>query len=207
MSSRRPTQLFLLSLFSLLAFSSLVLAQTPPSISGSMTASDVSSRPDLGSWEYTLNVSWDTGSGRRLAYFDIFLDDIARGCSNEALQSGVVPGDTVGLATYKDINTIYFHSEFMFQGDPVIPSSGQVLKIAPFLNQIALPGQTGSGEFKIFSNFGPTGFEYPGLFLVDETGACVSVGNIMGFFPGLTCDPVANEKRSWSDIKSLYQSQ
>jgi len=204
MSPLRPTQLFLLLVCSLLVLSIPAFAQTQANIAGDVSVSNNSSRPDLGAWEYTLTLSWDTGSGRNMSHFDIMLDEVARACSNTEIQTGFVPGDTVGLAPLDIKCDVYFQPEFMFQGDPMVSTPGQMMKIAPFPNQNEVPGPSGSGVFKIFSDFGPTGFEYPGLFLVDAAGDHVCSGMIMGFFPALTCDPVHAEKRNWDYVKALY---
>ncbi len=82
MSQMRSLQLFFLLFLSLMICSIPTLAQTPASITGVITATDDSSRPELGVWEYTLNINWDTGSDRGLGQFDLLLDEIARSCSN-----------------------------------------------------------------------------------------------------------------------------
>jgi len=204
MSPMRSNHLSLLLILSFLLLSVPALAQTQAFIHGTITASQTPGQPNLGAWKYTIEMSWCTGTNLGMDHFDIMLDEIARGCSNEEIQMGVIPGDTVGLAPFDVRDAVYFQPEFMFQGDPLVPTLGQMLKIAPFPNQNLVPGPSGTGVFHFYSDSPPTEFEYPGLFLVDSAREFVCGGSIMGVFPGLVCDPVPTEKQNWGYIKALY---
>lgn len=190
----------------------LVLAVSPQAFGqctllGNVEASPKSSQPDLGSWEYTLTIDWDTGTGYFLHHFDIFLEEGFRGCSCSQLRTGAAPDDTVGFSEEAPDRgcRVYYYPEYMCSGDPTVPIDGIMLKFEPFLGQPHAPGSSGQGVFKFFSDFSPVTLNAPNLILTDTGGTgYYCLGMIAGVFPGLPCDPLEPEGVSWGYLKALY---
>jgi hypothetical protein len=173
------------------------------SIQGDITAS-ISSRPCLGDYEYTLTMDWNTETITGLQYFEMFMDALGRRCLCSELQAGVVPGDTVGFSmTYDDRAIVYYESEFLCDGDPLVTDMAILLRFAPLPSPIA-PGSFGEGHFTFYSDFPPAEIEYSSLYLVDSSNTFLCEGNLRGVFPSLPCDPLPAETDTWGGLKSRY---
>jgi len=177
-------------------------------LSGQLVASPESSQPDLGSWEYTLTVQWDTGSELGLLSLSLYLDELSRGCTCGELQMAVVPSDTVGFSTGIPARCpVYYDSTFDCFGDPILPVTGQMFRMTPFVGQYCEPDSIGEGIFTFFSFYAPVEVESSqNLFLVNEWEEFAGAGTVTGAFPGLPCDPLHEEQTSWGCLKSRYSN-
>jgi hypothetical protein len=191
----------------LLALALPCAAVCESSIGGTITATDLSSRPDLGAWEYILEMSWNTGSDRNLLHFSLFLDDLARGCSCSQLQTAVTPGDTVGysLPGGRIVCEVYYYATFECAGDPALPVLGQLLRFHPYIDPACETTGMGYGTFSFFSDEPPVPISSSNLYLVDDWEEFVAEGAVSGVFPALACDPARPDRVTWGGLKSIYR--
>jgi len=90
-------------------------------------------------------------------------------------------------------------------GDPSIPIEGILFKWEPLLmDPNCEPGPTGTGQFVFYSDFGPVAVDDSLPLVAEKNSGEACEGSIDGVFPGLPCNPVGTEARSWTEVKGLY---
>jgi hypothetical protein len=205
MSRSAYAGLTLLITCSLLVFIVPATVRAQGSISGHIEATDDSSRPDLGAWEYILTMDWNTGSELGLLQFSLYLDDLSRGCSCGQLQSAVTPGDTSGFSLSGKVDCpVYYYCTFDCEGDPDLPVLGKMLTFHPYGDPICQAGSIGTGTFRFYSDFPPVPISASDLYLKDAYESFVGMGAVLGVFPALACDPAGEQPVSWGGLKSIY---
>jgi len=186
------------------------LAVTPAADAGCLITGVCSSAPNtthpgMGAWQYTLTVTWDTGTKYALSHIDLILtpQNSACGCQelSEQLQFPTPAGTSTGIPSPC---TSTFDWILGCNGDPSIHLTDLVMKLEPRTGTNCSPGTAGLGTFTFFSDYVPVAVGEHNLFLVDKFGQLVCYGTLDGVFPGLPCDPTANEQSTWGSIKSIY---
>ncbi len=175
-------------------------------ISGVCSAARNTSQPDMGTWKYTLAVTWDTATRYALSHFDILLSPQNAACGCQDLAASLQVPSPAGTSNGNPAGcTVTFDWVFGCNGDPSIHLTDLLLKLEPRQSDTCAPGTTGQGTFTFYSNYPPAAIDEPNLALVDKFGQLVCYGTLTGVFPGLPCDPTATEPSTWGTVKSLYQ--
>jgi hypothetical protein len=189
-----------------LLLAGVAVAQDECVITGTVTAELNIDGPDLGAWCYTLELVWDTGSDYALSHFDFLLDNPDGNCSCDDFADALAWEDPAGSSNGEpDDCTVDYALYLECEGDPSIPDvEGILLKFEPYEDDECEPGPTGTGIFVFYSDLEPAPIAEDNLFLIDKFAGFACSGEVTGVFPGLACDPVASEHRTWTGVKSLY---
>ena len=160
---------------------------------------------ELGSWKYTLYVTWDTGTNYGLSHLDLIVDDGTHcTCSaiGDAINWDTPPGYFVGE---EGLCQMGLDTELNCQGDPSIDVWSPLFKFEPNEGPDCHAGPVGEMTIVFYSNFSPAPIADPNLFLVDKYSQYSEFGMVTGVFPGLPCDPIANTAYPWAGLKAIYR--
>ena len=101
--------------------------------------------------------------------------------------------------------TVFYDAFLECDGDPSIEGiEGFLLKFEPIEDEGCEPGEMGMGTFVFYSDFPPAPIDEDYVSLVDKHGQLYCTGTLTGDFPGIPCNPVANEGATWTQVKGLY---
>ncbi len=175
------------------------------SLTGNITAA-LTTDPLLPPWEYTLTVTWDTGSVYGLSHIDLIIDPLATSCLCPDLDEYLFPVTPAGTALGEGGCTAQFGTELDCSGDPSIPGvDGTLLKFEPVEGEICELDVTGTATLVFYSSYGPYPIDAEALALVDKFAGNYCFGMVTGVFPTLACDSIPDEKDSWGNIKGQYR--
>lgn len=175
------------------------------SISGTITAEHISD-PGLPPWQYTLVLTWDTGSPYALSHANLLMDIPGGTCTCQNFYDALYFLDPIGTSDGDPSCTVDYRGYIECNGDPSIPGvDGILLKFEPIEGQECEPGNTGTGTFVFYSNLGPAPVDEDLLSLVDKFGQNHCFGYLAGDFPSMPCDPVDNEAKSWGTVKGFFR--
>lgn len=161
--------------------------------------------PGLGTWKYTVILSWDTGTQYGLSHFNIWLDEEGFNCGCAEIASSLNLVNPAGLATGEGgACSVPFDSYLECGGDPSLGINGILIKFEPD-EDTCEAGASGEGSFVFYSNYSPAPVALPNSFVVDKHGQLSCYGSVTGVFPGLACNPVGTLVGSWGSIKSIYR--
>ena len=201
---------FLIASVLLLATGGSALAQC--SIGGALTAAE-NTDPTLPAWEYTLAVTWDTGSMLGLSHFNLLVDLTGGTCDCQEVMDSIVlvspagtsDGVTSGIGG-GDPCTLDYEPSWWCDGDPSIPDvEGIILKFEPDESLGCEPDVTGYVEVVFYSDLPPVPIDEDVISMSDSAGLTFCYGNVSGVFPAMPCDPVPAETGSWGDLKGAYR--
>lgn len=160
----------------------------------------------LPTWEYTLTVTWNTGTPYALSHLNLLLDAVGGtcGCSDfagalfliqPAGTSGGVGGCTVPYDVYLECG-----------GDPSIPGvDGILMKFEPDESLGCEPANTGTATFVFYSDLNPVPVDEEILSLVDKFSTQHCFGNLTGYFPAMACNPVPDAGAAWGSVKGMFR--
>lgn len=158
------------------------------------------------SWQYTLSMTWDTGTQIGLSHLDLLIAHQGDGCDCPSLDQALNWLSPIGTSTgVPDNCPVAFEGFLNCNGDPSLGITDLLLKLDPIESDVCQPGPTGQGTFTFSSNYPPAPISEPNLFLVDKFGQFVCYGLLTGVFPGVPCGPTATEARSWGSQKTSYR--
>ncbi len=80
-----------------------------------------------------------------------------------------------------------------------------MFKFEPIEDAGCEPGPVGHGTFVFYSDLAPVPMNEEFVALIDKASQESCTGNVSGVFPGLACDPVANDHINIGGMKSLFQ--
>lgn len=193
----------------LLTFLLLALAISAGSASaqcdifGNITAAP-NSDPNGPTWVYTMTVTWDNEVKYALSHFDLLIDGVSGACTLADLEAALFWDDPIGTSDGEGGCTVSYYGDLSNNGDPSIPGvTGLLLKFEPY--EGCEPGSTGTGVFVFYSDLGPVPVDEEILSMVDKFALNYCFGHLSGMFPGLDCDPVADEAVSFGAVKGLYR--
>ena len=173
------------------------------SLTGEITAERVDD--PLGSWAYTLHVTWDTGTRYGLSHLDLIFDD-GRNCDCEEIFASVRWGDPAGTMTAEGGGMLLdVDHELNCKGDPSIDVVVPLFKFSPREHDGHEAGPTGEMTVVFYSNYAPAAIAEPNLFLVDKFSQYSDFGQVTGVFPALACDPLPIEADTWDSLKARYR--
>ena len=201
-----------------LAFTLIVLVATGGtaaaqcSISGNITAAETTD-PTLPAWEYTLAVTWDTGTMFGLSHFNLLVDMTGGTCDCQEVMDGIEfmnpVGTTDGVTSGPgggDPCTLDYEASWWCDGDPSIPGvEGIILKFEPDESLGCEPDVTGSLEVVFYSDLPPVPVDEDVISMSDKADLIYCFGNVSGVFPAMPCDPVPNEGSTWGGLKGEYR--
>ncbi len=193
-----------LTVLALVCFMSLgAIARAQCDISGDITAS-ANTDPAGPAWVYTLTIHWDTDEKYALSHMDLLIDAAGGSCSLQDIAQYLSWGDPIGTSDGEGGCTVSYMGELSDNGDPSIPGvTGLLLKFEPYDG--CEPGNVGTGVFVFYSDLGPVPVDEDMLSLVDKYAQMYCFGHLTGMFPGLACDPVAEELTSFGSLKGMYR--
>jgi hypothetical protein len=176
------------------------------SITGTSAGEWNTEYPDLGSWKYTIVITWDTGTVYALSHVDIQMD-YSGNCTCEEFAAVLQWLDPVGYSDGEPQGcSVDYEAYLECDGDPSIPGiEVPLLKFEPYELGDCEPGPTGTATFYLYSDLAPAPIMEENLFLVDKHGQLACTGLLTGQFPGLPCDPTAKKRESWGGMKQTYQ--
>jgi len=167
-------------------------------IAGQCVATGIDSR---GVWTYQLTMTWNTDT-QGVSHLDVLLDDSGN-CTLDDFERGLIlpdPGDGSGAHECM----VWFDAKIDVK-DPSVGLNAILLKFEPHSNGDCEPGSTGSAVFNFESSFAPAPIAADNLFVIEKSGHNWSRGELTGVFPGLPCDPVADDVVTWSSLKASYR--
>ena len=193
---------------------SLVLAATLCLTGGSAVAQcaisgDISAAPSgdplLPTWEYTLTVTWDTGTPYALSHVDLLLDPVGGTCYCADFAEALMLVNPAGSSDGVGGCTVPYNVFLECDGDPSIPNvDGILLKFEPEEGDCE-PANTGLATFVFYSDLGPVPVDEDILSLVDKYATEHCFGNLTGEFPGMACNPVPDASSTWGSVKGMYR--
>jgi len=174
------------------------------SITGNITAAP-NADPALPAWEYTLVITWDTGSQNALSHANLLIDPVGGTCSCSDINLALTLDNPSGTSDGVGGCTVPYDGFIECDGDPSIPGvTGILLKFEPIEDDCE-PGPTGTGTFIFYSNLPPSPIDEEILSVVDKHAQEYCFGNMAGDFPAMPCDPVGNEGASWGNLKRMFR--
>ncbi|MFO7610384.1 MAG: hypothetical protein R6X35_14560 [Candidatus Krumholzibacteriia bacterium] len=180
------------------------LASAQCSISGDIVAGP-SGDPLLPAWEYTLTVTWDTGTPYALSHVDLLLDAVGGTCFCADFAASLLLVNPAGSSDGVGGCTVPYDVHLECSGDPSIPGvDGILLKFEPAEGDCE-PANTGTAVFVFYSDLDPVPVDEDILSLVDKYATEHCFGNLSGEFPGMACNPVPDAGAAWGTVKGLYR--
>ncbi len=201
------------SLFSVLA----VLVLIPGAVSatcfieGHATAEINTEYPELGTYKYTIELEWDSGSNHGLSHIDVLLGFAGHSCDCDEFnfEFTEIAGWSNGWGEDdrdddEEPCEVYYEGEFECHGDPSLPGIDEpIIKFEPE-EEDCEPGPVGSGVFVFYSDWEPVAVDTPNDWLVFKAAGNMCSGQVTGELPILGCETVATDPSSWSDLKSRF---
>jgi len=184
-------------------------------IEGHCSAELNGDQPEFGTWKYTLEVEWDSGSQHGLSHFDLDLGYEGHDCDCDEFPfdfpepAGNSDGTGEGDRDDGDDDgggdcPVPYEAEFECHGDPSIPGmDSPLLKFEPD-EEDCEPGATGSGVFVFYSNWEPEPIDSINDRLAFKAGGETCSGPVDGELPTLGCEDVATDPSSWGDLKARF---
>ena len=174
-------------------------------ISGIITVAP-SGDPSLPTWEYTLDVTWDTGTRYAVSHIDLLLDGADGSCDCADFATALTRVSPAGGSMGEPAACSVDWDAFLeCRGDPSIPGvDGILMKFEPRTGACE-PGPVGSGTFVFYSDLDPVPVDEDIISLTDKFALNYCFGNISGVFPGMACDPVPSAGSTWSAVKGMYR--
>ena len=179
------------------------VAQSTCAINGVIEAEPNLAHPELGGWQYTLVATWDTGSNYALSHMNLLIGAEDR-CICDDLENALAWAAPAGESDGEDDCTVPFMMIFECDGDPSLGINEPLFKFEYVEDTGCEPANVGTLTMVFYSNYAPGMIYEPNLFLVDKHAGLSCAGNVSGVFPGLPCDPVANEALDWGTVKAVY---
>ena len=181
-------------------------AQAVCFLGGTITASS-NPDPEGPTWMYTMEISWDMDSQFALSHVNLLLDPGLGTCLCQDFHDALMWGSPAGSSTgYPDDCMVDYDAYLACDGDPSIPGvEGFLLKFEPIEGGSCEPGPVGTGTFVFYSNLPPAPIDEDILSVVDKFSGENCLGSLAGDFPGIPCDPVANEDATWGSLKGLFR--
>jgi hypothetical protein len=201
------------ALFALLALVAVHgTAQAQCTVGGDITAA-MTTDPLLPDWEYTMTVTWDTGTMFGLSHFNLLVDLTGGTCECQEVMDSIMlvnPAGTGDGVTSGpgggDPCTLDYNANWACDGDPSIPGvEGIIIKFEPDESLGCEPAPAGTVDVVFYSDLPPTPVDEDVLSMSDKAGLIYCFGTVTGVFPGLACDPVPNDTESWGGLKGLYR--
>lgn len=182
------------------------VAQAECYIGGEITA-EMNTDPTYPAWQYTATINWDTGTPYALSHLDLLLDTATGTCMCSDISDNILFEGIYGTSEGEGGCEVSYETTLECSGDPSVPDvEGILFKFEPIEDEYGCePGTTGTGTFVFYSDIGPAPIDEEILVLFDKFGQLNCSGNLSGFFPGLSCDPVDTEPATWDALKSLYR--
>ncbi len=159
---------------------------------------------DLGMYCYTLEMTWDMDSPHGLSHFDLIVDVEGGTCSCADFEESIVFDAIAGSSDGEDDCMVDYTSELACNGDPSIDMPGIMFKFEPIEGDCE-PGATGTGTFVFYSDLAAVPIDEQAFTIVDKAAQEFCTGTLTGVFPGMVCDPVANDELPLGTLKSLYR--
>lgn len=184
-------------------------------LTGSCEAVENTVEPELGLWQYTLTVDWDTGTQHGLSHLDLLMGYENHNCECDQFSfafpdtAGSSEGER-GAVSYKfqlrdDPCTVFYEGFFECWGDPSIPGVYEpLLKFEPYEGDGCEPGPVGSMTVVFYSDWEPVPVMMPNEWLVIKFAGYSCFGQVDGVLPQLDCIHTAAESADWSGVKSKY---
>jgi hypothetical protein len=171
-------------------------------ITGDISVED--SNSPLGAFKYTLNVSWDMDSPYGLSHLGLLVDGEGGTCGCTDFSDNIFFETISGTSDGADCAEVNYSSELACNGDPSLNLSGIFFKFEPIEGDCE-PGPVGTGSFVFYSDLPGVPVSDQFLGLVDKAGQESCTGIVTGVFPGMACDPVSSDARSFDSLKGLYR--
>lgn len=156
-----------------------------------------------GYWTYRLSLSWDTGK-HGVSHVDVIIDDSGN-CSAEDIQAGLFFDSPAGTGAGVPEPCTVEYNAVVENADPSIDLWAVVLKYEPRSADGCEPGRSGSAVYEFRSQYPPAPIDEQFLALVQKFSTESSYGTLSGVFPGLPCNPVANEGSTWGEVKARFR--
>ena len=175
--------------------------------SGTSTATTVDD-PELGTYKYCVEMSWDTGYPFALSHADVLLalGICTCACNEFPFGSDEVAGQSLGFNEQTlSFCTVTYLAEYLCEGDPSIPATeGEALvKFEPQeSNGHCEPTNEGAGTFCFYSDWEPR--EVDDNLLVLKAGQTFCFGHLTGDLPECDCTS-ATLPDSWGTVKALFE--
>ena len=203
----------LLTLVSMAALGLPLLAQADCSITGNVSAEMNNQNPEMGTWMYTMVVTWETGTMYGLSHFNLLVDIMGGTCLCEDVTDAIVmvnpAGTSDGVTSGPmggDPCTLDWNTYLVCDGDPSIPGvDGIILKWEPDESLGCEPDVAGTVSVVFYSDLAPVPVDEDLISMSDKAGLTYCFGHVTGVFPGLACDPVPAEGTSWGSLKGDYR--
>ena len=189
----------------LVLFAAAAVAATPPPATCVITGTcygEPTDDPSLGTWKYTLTISWDN-SRYGMSHLDLIVDD-GLNCSANDLAEGLHFPNPSGDGTGEGGCQLTYEAYLNPNGDPSLDIDIPLYKFEPDESLGCEAGETGVPTFVFYSDYAPYPVEEHNLALVEKYATYNCLGNLTGEFPALPCAPVGNEDATWGSIKSRF---
>lgn len=188
----------------LLCLAAAAPAQTDGCVlGGEITAAPNTTAPGLGAWEYTLTVNWDTGR-YGLSHLNLLVDE-AGNCDCLELGNALHWASPAGVFdTMSGDCPVDSYAQLECGGDPSLGITMPLIKFEYDEEAVCEPEQEGIFSLVFYADYAPATIYAPNMFLVDKHALQWCEGPVTGVFPGLPCDPVANEYADWGRVKAGY---
>lgn len=174
-------------------------------IAGTIAAAP-SADPLLPAWEYTLTVTWDTGTQYAVSHIDLLLDEVGGTCMCSDFSAALTRVNPAGASGGSPgACSVTWDSFLECRGDPSIPGvDGILLKFEPRAGACE-PGTVGTGTFVFHSDLAPVPVDENIISMTDKFGLNYCFGTLTGVFPGMACNPVPNAVSTWGAVKGMYR--
>lgn len=200
----------MLALLFMTAASGAAVAQCV--ISGTIDAA-LSEDPLMPAWEYTMEVTWDTGSMYGLSHFNLLVDITGGTCECQDVMDSIMAVDPAGTSAGVtsgpmggDPCTLDWNPSWWCDGDPSIPGvDGIILKFEPDESLGCEPDVAGVVSVVFYSDLPPVPVDETVLSMSDKADLQYCFGSVTGVFPGLACDPVPADGTNWGSLKGDYR--
>jgi len=193
---------FFLSLLVAASLLTAGLASADCYINGEISAEETNHA--LGAFTYTLVVDYDMDSQYGLSHFNLLVDILGGTCGCSEIGDAISFEDISGSMDV-DGCEIGFHNELLCDGDPSMGITGILFKFEPEEVDCGEPGSAGTITIQFYSDLGPEPIDEQAVTLSDKAGQEHCYGSLTGVFPGLECDPVANDTLPLGSLKGLYR--
>ena len=175
------------------------------SISGTIT-SEMINDPGLPAWQYTLVLTWDTGTPYALSHANLLMDIPGGTCTCDNFVDALTWFSPMGSGPGTGGCMVDYQGFLECDGDPSIPEvDGILLKFEPIEAEGCEPGNIGTATFVFYSHLGPAPVDEDLLSVVDKYAQEHCFGYLPGDFPSMPCDPVSDDPMSFGSLKGLFR--
>lgn len=176
-------------------------------INGAITASMTTGDLSLGRWQYTLEVSWDTGQVYGLSHLDLLVDKPGGNCLCGDIAAALAFAQPAGLSDGVPAGgTVVYDAVIECSLEPTIPNlDGIYIKWEmPAQSGGCEPGPAGTGVFTFYCDLGPYPITEDVLIFLRAGMGHTCAGSITGVFPDIPCGPIATTETSWTAVKGIF---